>query len=331
MSQKNLSAATAQAVGTSGLQSSQKGGSDPQNSVAGAGQNAIGSVGASRGGQFGKWRVTGMAKGKIDPNTASKPRLIMVYGAPLSGKTSFAEKFSTTFKAPYINLEALLSEHRIGSRVNVSNTVVAAAAVAPVEKPKKKPKAEKKAKKKTQRNLDAELAKYLGEDFAMEMEEEENLSDEVMEEAQKEFTDGGVNEVMVEEMTSTVGGNEFAEYEREVISRTALSILEGVFRSKQTILLEGGISTNAERQALQNMAIEAGYNPLVLWIQTDMATIKQRLAKVPPAERMTRAEFEASIGALENPTVMESPIVISGKHTFDTQMRTVLGQLARVR
>ncbi|MCL2085800.1 hypothetical protein FWH09_02620, partial [Candidatus Saccharibacteria bacterium] len=132
VSKKGLSARNtqdaygAQAVGTSGLQISQNGGSDPQATTAGTGQNAMGSVGAglsdgtAGGGQFGKWRVKGMAKGKVDPNTATKPRLIMVYGAPLSGKTSFAEKFSTTFKAPYINLEALLAEHRIGNRAGAN-------------------------------------------------------------------------------------------------------------------------------------------------------------------------------------------------------------------
>lgn len=329
VSQKGLSASGA-GVGTSGLQSSQKGGSDPQAFKAGTGRNAVGPVGA-QGGQFGKWRVTGMPKGKNDPNTASRPRLIMVYGAPLSGKTSFAEKFSSTFKAPYINLEALLTEHRIGNRANANNAMAASVFT---EEPTPK-KSAKKAKKKAEKaSLDQELAKYLGDDFAdteVMAADVENLSDEVMAEARKEFAEDGANEVVVEEVTTGVNDNDFADYEREVIARTALTILEGLFLSKQTILLEGGIASFAERQALQNMAIEAGYNPLVLWIQTDMTTIKQRLAKLPPAERMTRVEFEATVNALENPNANEAPIVISGKHTFDTQMRTVLGQLARAK
>jgi gluconate kinase len=307
-------AAVGQALG---VQNSQIGGSSSRLSV-GAGRNAVSS------GQFGKWRVLGAPKlTKQDEKTATKPRLIMVYGAPLSGKTSFAEKFSATFKAPFINLEALLTEHRIGSRTS-GETVAAAIEI---EKPAKQSKRAKKVADKKKSALDEELAKYLGNELA----DQESLSDDVMAEAQKEFSDDGANDLFVEEANVNVSNSDFTEYEKEVISRTALSILEGIFKSKQTILLEGGVSTFAERSALQDMAIEAGYNPLVLWIQTDLTTIKQRLAKLPPAEQMTRSEFESEIAKLETPTAAEAPIVISGKHTFDTQMRTVLGQLAKAR
>ena len=40
----------------------------------------------------------------------TKPRAILVFGAPCSGKTTFCEKFSLRFKAPYYNLQSLREE-----------------------------------------------------------------------------------------------------------------------------------------------------------------------------------------------------------------------------
>ena len=39
-----------------------------------------------------------------------KPRAILVFGAPCSGKTTFCEKFSSKFKAPYYDLDQLRDE-----------------------------------------------------------------------------------------------------------------------------------------------------------------------------------------------------------------------------
>jgi len=40
----------------------------------------------------------------------TRPRAILVFGAPCSGKTTFCEKFSQRFKAPYYNLQSLREE-----------------------------------------------------------------------------------------------------------------------------------------------------------------------------------------------------------------------------
>ena len=40
-----------------------------------------------------------------------KPRAILVFGAPASGKTTFCEKFSSQFRAPYYNLNELAEKY----------------------------------------------------------------------------------------------------------------------------------------------------------------------------------------------------------------------------
>ena len=46
----------------------------------------------------------------MESKKKTKPRAILVFGAPCSGKTTFCEKFSQRFKAPYYNLQSLREE-----------------------------------------------------------------------------------------------------------------------------------------------------------------------------------------------------------------------------
>ena len=48
----------------------------------------------------------------------SKPRAILVFGAPCSGKTTFAEKFARKFDLAYFNFDELREQHRL-TRKNI--------------------------------------------------------------------------------------------------------------------------------------------------------------------------------------------------------------------
>ena len=50
-------------------------------------------------------------------NGKSKPYAILVFGAPMSGKTTFAEKFSEKFNAPFLNLSELHEQYRLSRKV----------------------------------------------------------------------------------------------------------------------------------------------------------------------------------------------------------------------
>ena len=43
-----------------------------------------------------------------------------------------------------------------------------------------------------------------------------------------------------------------------------------------------------------------------------------------------RDAYDAAVSALEAPTEVEKPLILSGKHTFDTQARNVVAGLADV-
>ncbi len=155
----------------------------------------------------------------------SQPRAILVFGAPASGKTTFCEKFSQQFRAPYYNLN--------------------------------------------------DIAEAQG-------------------------------------------------FSRDKV----LYILDLIARSGQNLIVEGMLNTEEEREEIRKLLIEQNYNPSLIWIQTDVNTIKTRLKNRLKSVSKAREEYDKKIAELEAPAESEKPIVLSGKHTFSTQLKHVLSQLA---
>ena len=155
-----------------------------------------------------------------------KPRAILVFGAPCSGKTTFCEKFSQRFKAPYYNLSALRDE--------------------------------------------------------------------------ADFTEKQIH-----------------------------TVLEVIARAGQNIVIEGGLDTEAERNAVRKLLKSCGYTPALIWIQTDINTIKARLKTKLGSTAKAKEEYDTRVGAMEAPSDAERSIVLSGKHTFETQIAHVLPRLVK--
>ena len=47
----------------------------------------------------------------MEGNKKNKPRALLVFGAPCSGKTTFAEHFARKFNLAYYNLDELMDEN----------------------------------------------------------------------------------------------------------------------------------------------------------------------------------------------------------------------------
>ncbi len=156
--------------------------------------------------------------------TLSLPRAILVFGAPASGKTTFCEKFSQQFRAPYYNLTDIKEENG---------------------------------------------------------------------------------------------------FSRDKV----LLILDLIARTGQNLIIEGELNTEADRQEIRKLLEAEGYNPSLIWIQTDVNTIKSRLKSRLKSVAKAKEEYEAKISELEAPSDAENPIVLSGKHTFETQLSHTLSQL----
>ena len=161
----------------------------------------------------------------MEGNKANKPRAIMIFGAPCSGKTTFAEKFGKKYRLAYYDLDELMREYG--------------------------------------------------------------------------FT-------------------------REQI----LVILAQILKSRQTIVIEGGLDTERQRIEMRNLMREKGYEPTLIWIQTDIATIRSRLKSRYKSVRKAKEFYDAAVNEIEAPGENEKSIILSGKHTFETQARHVVAGLA---
>lgn len=107
-----------------------------------------------------------------------------------------------------------------------------------------------------------------------------------------------------------------------------LMILELILRTRQTIIIEGGLDTEAERIELRNLLRAGGYDPALIWVQTDVATIRMRLKARHRSLSKAKEVYEAAVAGMEAPTELEHPIILSGKHTFETQSKHVITGLA---
>ena len=162
----------------------------------------------------------------MEGNKKTKPRAILVFGAPCSGKTTFCEKFSRRFKAPYYNLKQLREE-------------------------------------------------------------------------------------------------------ADLTEKQIHVVLEAISKTGQNIVIEGGLDTEAEREGVKRLLRLCGYNPSLIWIQTDINTIKARLKMKTRSIARAKEEYETKIRAMEAPAELEKPIILSGKHVFETQLQHVLSGLDR--
>lgn len=107
-------------------------------------------------------------------------------------------------------------------------------------------------------------------------------------------------------------------------------VLEQITKTRATVLIEGGIGTEKKRQEVREVFEKAGYEVSLIWIQTDINTLRARMKKRFKSVAEAKNAFDDAAAKLEAPTEAENPIILSGKHTFETQTRHVLAGLADV-
>lgn len=106
-------------------------------------------------------------------------------------------------------------------------------------------------------------------------------------------------------------------------------MLKELLKTHRTLLVEGMGQRRAQRAELIRTITDAGFKPLVVWVQTDLAESKRRATKpFPRGSNLTPAEFDARVKEFQAPVAQEGALVISGKHTYATQLKVVLKQLA---
>lgn len=106
-------------------------------------------------------------------------------------------------------------------------------------------------------------------------------------------------------------------------------MLDEITKTRRTLIFEGNSSTKRDRAQLIKYVTEQGYRPLLVWVQTDSIESKRRATKeFPRGSGLSASEFDEAVSKFESPVAKEGAIVISGKHTYASQLKIVLRQLA---
>jgi predicted kinase len=130
----------------------------------------------------------------------------------------------------------------------------------------------------------------------------------------------------------------FSNDENDLVGRVASYMIEELFKSHRTLIVDGGCNSKVERTKLGQAAKEAGYDTTVVWVQTDINTSKNRALKRNGDKRVddrfnrsvNESTFETLAKRFTEPT-RENYVVISGKHTYNTQAKMVLRKLVVAR
>lgn len=124
----------------------------------------------------------------------------------------------------------------------------------------------------------------------------------------------------------------FSEDEDDMIRKVSNYILSEFLKTKKTVIFEGQTNLRAERFDIAKRARMAGYEPLFIWVQTETMTARKRATKSSherPA--ISDDEFDAKLKKFNTPNKTEQFIVISGKHTYASQLKIVLKHLIQPR
>ena len=107
-----------------------------------------------------------------------------------------------------------------------------------------------------------------------------------------------------------------------------LVILELLARTHQTLIIEGCIDTEKDRIEFRNILRGHDYDPALAWLQTDISTIRNRMKARYRSVSKARQMYDKAVAEIEAPGENERPIILSGKHTFETQTKHVIAGLA---
>lgn len=110
--------------------------------------------------------------------------------------------------------------------------------------------------------------------------------------------------------------------------KVTLMMVEQIAKTGQTILIEGCIGTEKDREEIRRILRAAGYSVSTVWVQTDIMTIRNRLKTKYKTVAKAKEVYDSTVPRLEAPSEAEAPIILSGKHTFETQLRHILAALA---
>lgn len=126
----------------------------------------------------------------------------------------------------------------------------------------------------------------------------------------------------------------YSPEEQHVVEYLSWLQISELLKTKKTFIVEGGTEAKVDRQNLAKLVRSHDYEPLFVWVQTDPLTARTRATKPSRVNRakeliLPEDRYDHLVRRFTAPGESEKAVVISGKHTFASQARTVLRRLAQ--
>lgn len=115
----------------------------------------------------------------------------------------------------------------------------------------------------------------------------------------------------------------YTKDEDDIVERVALRMLAELLKTGATIVYESDIQSQVHRQSIAKIAKGAEYEALFVWSQVDNTTAKSRAVK----SGLTPQQYARYESSFTPPKQKDSLVVISGKHTYASQLKIVLTKL----
>jgi predicted kinase len=126
----------------------------------------------------------------------------------------------------------------------------------------------------------------------------------------------------------------FDKQENAVVSQLMDYMTHEFLGAGISVVYDTNAMRHAERHNLREMARRAHAKPVLIWLQIDAdgafaraSARDRRRTDDRYAAPIDRATFDNIAGHMQNPRSVEDYIVISGKHTFNTQLSAVVKRL----
>lgn len=126
----------------------------------------------------------------------------------------------------------------------------------------------------------------------------------------------------------------YDQQENDIVEHLMNYMTEEFLSHGMSVVYDANAARLTQRRNLREMARKAKAQTCLIWLQIDIESAYARIAKRDRrktddhyAAHLDRANYEQIIGRMQNPTLTEDFIVISGKHTYQTQRSAVVKKL----
>ncbi|MDR1196966.1 MAG: ATP-binding protein [Candidatus Nomurabacteria bacterium] len=133
----------------------------------------------------------------------------------------------------------------------------------------------------------------------------------------------------------------YSKNENVMVEQVARLIVDELLVNGKTFILDGGYSSRVSRDNIAHLASQYDFRTLIVWVQTEEATARRRaqnrslkVAGDQYKQSLTPEQWDTLAKAFTAPDIENkerNTVVISGKHTYAAQAKTVLRKIVESR